>query len=212
MATRQSARKTEMAEEIRSAYIKRKRSLRRRHVRWMETLYALHGDQHRVMKGDQIIDLSALQRDDVDGIRVTHNHLFQSFRAMVATALQSDPTPVVAISRPGRDARQLSRAAERLLQWMYHDKNFRRSVRSALSWTFTCGVGFIGSMWDLGADDPTWVPEMDNQGNVLYSNKKQVMRDENGDMVLSEYGTPLTEEVLAPVSYTHLTLPKLYSV
>ena len=164
MAMRQNKNNEETADKVRSAYLKRRRGLRRRHMKWLETLYAIHGDQHRVMRGDHLIDLSALKPDDVDHIQVTHNYLFQAYRAMLAAAMQSDPTPVVTLGRPGRDGRQLSRSCERLLAYLYHDKEMRSSVRSALSWSFTCGVGFLGAIWDLSAEDPTWVPKMDENG------------------------------------------------
>ncbi len=181
MATRQSRKKEEMAQEVRKSYLKRRRGLRKRHLKWLETLYAIHGEQHRVLKGDHLIDMAALRPDDVDHIQVTHNHLFQAYRAMLATAMQSDPTPVVTLARPGRDGRQLSRSCERLLQYIYHDKDMRESVRSALSWTFTCGVGFLGAAWDLTADDPTWVPKMDENGQVIYKTEKKLIREANGE-------------------------------
>jgi hypothetical protein len=195
---KQSIKDMELAQHVKKTYLARKTRLRRRHVEWLETLYAVHGEQEKVVKNGRIIDLSKLRPDDVDSIKVTHNYLFQSLRAMMATALQNEPTPVVNISRPGRDGRSLARSCERLLQWFYHEKQFREAVKSSLSWSFTCGVGFLGSMWDTGAAPPTWVPEVDEHGNIRYETKKVLMRGEDGDMVMSEFGTPLTEEQLIP--------------
>lgn len=213
MAYRQSGKKEEMAQEIRKAYLMRRRALRKRHLRWVETLYAINGEQHKMLRGDTIVDLAQVRPDDVDNIRVTHNYLFQAHRAMIATALQSEPTPVVALGRPGRDGKQLARACERLLKWMYHDKNFKEAMRQSLSWTFTCGVGFMGVVWDMLADDPTWVPDMDDEGNLVYKTEKTLLRDEAGEIVESEYGTPLTEDVLVPQGgYRYLGDVKFHSV
>ena len=198
MALKISMKRKEKAQKIREQYIARKNKLRPRHLKWLETLYAVHGDQHRMVRGNHLVDLNGLRENDVDHIRVTHNHLFQSFRAMLASALQGDPTPVVATSRAGRDADQLSRSCERLLRWMYHSKGFREASHSAMSWAFTCGIGFMGVIWDLEADGPTWVPDTDDMGNIVYTTKKEVITDEQGEMVLSPFGTPLTEEVMTP--------------
>ena len=53
-------------------------------------------------------------------------------------------------------------------------------------------------MWDLSAAPPEWVPDTDDLGNVIYETKKELVKDEFGDLVKSNYGTPLTEEVMIP--------------
>ena len=188
----------DVVQDIKRAYVGRKTRLRRRHLNWLETLHAVHGDSQKIVKNGQLVDMAHLRPDDVDSITVNHNYLFQSLRAMLATALQNEPTPVVNITRVGRDAKSLSRSCERLLKWMYHEKEFRQAIKSALSWSFTTGIGFMGVRWDLGAAPPTWVPDIDDTGAVIYTTKKQLMFDENGETVKSPYGTPLTEDILVP--------------
>jgi len=195
----ESIKKSEIVEAVRRDYLTRKRQMRQRHMQWLETLYAIHGEQHRVIRNGQLLDLRQLRPDEVDKITVTHNYLFQSFRAMLSSALQGEPTPVIALGRAGRDGKQLARSCERLLQWIYHEKDLRPAMKSALSWAFTCGIGYMGCMWDLMAADPTWVPDTDGLGNLKYKTEKQLMVDDAGERVLSEYGTPLTEDVMTPV-------------
>ena len=189
---------SEVIQRIKREYIHRKTRLKRRHTEWMETLYAVHGNTEKIIRNGQLIALSAIRPDDVDRITVSHNHLFQGLRAMLASALQNEPTPIVNITRPGRDAKSLARSCERLIRYFYSEKDFRPAVKSTLSWSFTTGIGYLGVMWDLAATGPTWVPDMDEHGNVSYKTTKQLMLDGNGEVMVSEYGTPLTEDVLVP--------------
>ena len=195
---KQTNGRKDKAMQIRSDYDLLRRRLNRRHMQWIETMGAIHGEQYRVMMGDQLVDMAKLRPDDVGGFRVTHNFLFQSFRSMVSSALQQEPTPTVALMTPGKDGRQMARACEKLLQYMYFNCEFKDSMRSAISWAFTCGTGFMGCTWDMGSGDPQWVPDTDEFGNLVYESKKELMYDQAGDFVLSPYGTPLTEEVMIP--------------
>lgn len=186
------------ARVIRKEYTLRRQAMSRKHLEWLETLYAVHGEQHRVLRGGQIVDMGNLRTDDTEHITVTHNYLFQSYKAMVASVLQNDPAPVVALARAGRDGRSLARSCERILTWLYHDKNMRRAVRSSVSWAFTTGIGFLGAVWDLSAEEPQWVPDLDDNDQIIYKTKKEVMTDADGNTVTSAFGTPLTEDVLVP--------------
>lgn len=185
-------------DKIRKEYLLRRRKMRMRHLEWLETLYAVNGQDEKMLRGDQLVDISKIRSEEVDGVRVSHNYMFQSLRTMLANAMQNAPQPVVTMGRPGRDSRQMARACERLLSYFYHDKHYDDSIKTCLSWTFTCGIGFLGAMWDMGAKDPEYVPRTDANGNIVYKSKKQVMTGDDGQMKVSPFGTPLTEEVLVP--------------
>ena len=194
----QSTKSLNTAQKIKSRYKVLERNMHRKHMEWMETLHAIHGDQYRVIQNGRLVDLSQLSQDDPSSFRVTHNYLFQTFRSMIAVALQNEPQPVVSLVRPGKDSRAMSRAIERLLKYFYIDKEYEESLKAALGWTFTCGTGFMGAMWDSEGADPEWVQDVDSNGNLKYETRKEIMTDEDGNMSFSEYGTPLTEEVLVP--------------
>ena len=194
----ESVRNLNTAQRIKNRYKVLERNMNRKHIEWMETLYAIHGDQYKVIQNDRLIDLSQLRQDDPSNFRVTHNYLFQAFRSMIAVAMQNDPQPVVSLVRPGKDARAMARAMERLLKYFYIDKGYEEAVKAALGWTFTCGTGFLGVMWDSEGAPPEWVQDVDKDGNLVYETRKEIMTGEDGNMVYSPYGTPLTEEVLVP--------------
>jgi len=194
----ESVKNLNTAQQIRSRYKMLERSMHKKHIEWLETLHAIHGDQYKIVQNDRLVDLSQLRQDDPSSFRVTHNYLFQTFRSMIAVALQNEPAPIVSLLRPGKDARAMARAIERLLKYFYVDKEYEEAVKSALGWTFTCGTGFLGTMWDSEGAPPEWVQDVDSNGNLVYETRKELMTGENGEMVLSEFGTPLTEEVLAP--------------
>ena len=194
----QSTKSLNTAQKIKSRYKVLERNMHRKHMEWMETLHAIHGDQYKVIQNGRLVDLSQLSQDDPSSFRVTHNYLFQTFRSMIAVALQNEPQPVVSLVRPGKDSRAMSRAIERLLKYFYIDKEYEESLKAALGWTFTCGTGFMGAMWDSEGADPEWVQDVDSNGNLKYETRKEIMTDEDGNMSFSEYGTPLTEEVLVP--------------
>lgn len=198
MAYRYGRAQDEKVEKIRKEYLLRRRKMRLRHLEWLETLYAINGDDDKMLRGDQIVDLARIRSEEIDGVRVSHNYMFQSLRTMLANAMQNAPQPVITLGRPGRDSRQMARACERLLSYFYHDKHYDDAVKTALSWTFTCGIGFLGSMWDMDAKDPEYVPKTDSDGNVIYKTEKRVMTGADGQMALSPYGTPLTEDVMIP--------------
>ena len=188
----------EVAVEIRKQYKLRRERMQTRHMRWLEVLHAIHGDQNKVMRNGQLIDMARIRPQEVEHIEVTHNYLYQTFRVMVASVLQSAPAPVVSLGRVGRDSKAMARACERLLEWFYYDKKYKDATRHAVAWTFTCGIGFMGTMWDMLADPPTWLPKMDKDGNVIYKEKKELMLDKFGELMHSEFGTPLTETVMVP--------------
>ena len=196
MAYTYDSKRSEIVDKIKKDYQLRRRKMRGRHLEWLETIYAVNGEQHRMVRGGQMIDMSVLRPEDVDGVKVTHNYLFQSLRAMLANALQNDPTPIVTMARAGRDSRQMARSCERLLRYMYHDKGYSDATKQALTWCFTCGIGFMGTMWDMSAKDPEFVPKTDAQGNIVYKTEKKLLTGEDGRDTLSPYGTPLTEDVL----------------
>ena len=198
MSYRYGRAQDEKADKIRSEYLLRRRKMRMRHLEWLETLYAVNGNDEKILRGDQLVDLARIRSEEIDGVRVSHNYMFQSLRTMLANAMQNAPQPIVTMGRPGRDSRQMARACERLLSYFYHDKEYDDAVKTCLSWTFTCGIGFLGNMWDMGAKDPEYVPKTDENGNLVYKTKKQVMAGPDGNALLSPYGTPLTEDVMVP--------------
>ena len=188
----------EKVTKIKDEYLRRRQKMNIRHMEWLETLYAVNGQDDKILRGGQLVDLSRIRSEEIDGVRVSHNYMFQSLRTMLANAMQNAPQPTVTMGRPGRDSRQMARACERLLGYFYHDKHYDDAVKTCLSWTFTCGIGFMGAMWDMGAKDPEYVPKTDDQGNIVYKTEKKVMTGADGQMALSPYGTPLTEDVLIP--------------
>ena len=188
----------EKVTKIKDEYLRRRQKMNIRHMEWLETLYAVNGQDDKILRGGQLVDLSRIRSEEIDGVRVSHNYMFQSLRTMLANAMQNAPQPTVTMGRPGRDSRQMARACERLLGYFYHDKHYDAAVKTCLSWTFTCGIGFMGAMWDMGAKDPEYVPKTDDQGNIVYKTEKKVMTGADGQMALSPYGTPLTEDVLIP--------------
>jgi hypothetical protein len=190
-------REVETVQEIRSFYNKLRNRMGPRHAQWLETLNSIMGDQYKIVRGNQLVDLSKMRSEEVAGFRVTHNFLFQAFRSMLAVTLQNEPTPIVALFRAGQDGRKLARACERLLQYCYFECEFRPSAKAALSWAFSCGTGFLGAHWDMMAADPQWIPDVGPDGEVVYKNKKELIYDEDG-LVTSEYGTPLTSDVMVP--------------
>ena len=198
MSLFQPMKDREAADELVKQYHLMRRRQHKRHMQWLETMSSIHGEQYRILRGNRMVDVRQLRGDDVDSFRVTHNFMYQAFRSMMATALQQEPTPVVALSRPGKEGRQLAMVCEKLLTYLYYEAEFREALQTAVGWSFTCGTGFLGTMWDMRAGHPQWVPDMDEHGNFMFKTTKQLMEGEDGKQVLSEYGTPLTEDVLKP--------------
>lgn len=198
MVAGKRVRDSETVHEIRSFYSRLRNKMSPRHAQWVETLGSIMGDQHKVVRGNQVVDISKIRSDDVAGFRVTHNFLFQAYRSMLAVTLQNEPTPTVALFRPGQDGRKLARACERLLKFCYYECEFRPSIKAALSWAFSCGTGFVGAHWDMLAADPQWIPDIDNNNEIVYKTKKELLVDEDGEQMYSEFGTPLTGDVMVP--------------
>ena len=120
MSLFQPMKDREAADELVKQYHLMRRRQHKRHMQWLETMSSIHGEQYRILRGNRMVDVRQLRGDDVDSFRVTHNFMYQAFRSMMATALQQEPTPVVALSRPGKEGRQLAMVCEKLLTYLYY--------------------------------------------------------------------------------------------
>lgn len=176
-----------------------------RHKRWIGTIAAVRGEPDKVFVGDRLVSLNSLRSESAESINVSSNVLFQSLRGMVASAMTQEPVPVVALGRPGRDARRHARACERLLRWFYYDKEFKQSLHDCLTWTFMTGTGFFGSLWDLNAGDPQNVPVLAKDGSIAMEEGWAPVLDQDGQQVMSASGAgpgnppiPVFEKKLMP--------------
>ena len=104
----------EKVTKIKDEYLRRRQKMNIRHMEWLETLYAVNGQDDKILRGGQLVDLSRIRSEEIDGVRVSHNYMFQSLRTMLANAMQNAPQPNVTMGRPGRDSRQMARACERI--------------------------------------------------------------------------------------------------
>ena len=193
------------AQEIQKRYRVLRDRMWPRHKSWIMTMAAVRGEPDKVFHGDRLISLNSLRAERAESINVTSNIMFQSLRGMVANALTQEPTPVVALGSPSREARRQARACEKLLRWFYFDKEFRESIYDSLTWTFITGTGFLGSMWDLYAGDPKQIPVLDKDKNVVMEEKLIPLMGKDGQPVMSDTGAgpgnppiPVYERQLVP--------------
>lgn len=149
---------------------------------------AVRGEPDKVFVGDRLISLDSLRSESAEHINIRSNILYQSLRGMVSNALTQEPTPVVSLASPGRDARRHARACERLLKWFYFDKEFRETLYDAMTWTFLTGTGYFGCMWDIYAGDPQQIPVLDKDGNVVMEDAYSEARGQDGNVIMNASG------------------------
>ena len=176
------------AQEVHKRYRVLRDRMWPKHKQWISTMSAVRGEADKVFVGDQLVSLNSLRSERAESINVRSNMMFQSLRGMVANALTQEPTPIVSMGTPSRDARRQARACERLLRWFYYDKEYRESVQDCLTWTFVCGTGFLGSMWDLYAGDPKQIPVLDKDGNIVMEDAFVPVVGDDGQPLMSATG------------------------
>lgn len=119
---------------------------------WKLNLAYLAGDQH--------VEYLPTQRDVVqlpvtsDTARVTRNHLLKINRIERAKILKNQPVPVALPVSDNQDDIITARIATSFFRQMMEEWEFKRRLRTAVSWTLATGNGFFKWWWDPNSKTP----------------------------------------------------------